>query len=235
MTDISIFFPLRSGSNRVIRKNTRPFHVDGRSLFEWKLDQIAKISSQFLEVVISTNDPEIIEKFPDHLSGTNIRIDRRPDALGRSTTKVQDLIDYVPTVTRGEWIFWLHATSPFVTEIDYEAALRLWQSDVLNGENDSVMSVNRLQQFIWNDREKRIINADRAVNPWPNTQDLEPLFEINHAFYINSRVNYFTLKDRIGLRPALYVCEGLKKIDIDWTEDFDMAQSLISFHENSAA
>lgn len=233
MRDISAFFPLRAGSKRVASKNTRPFHPDGRSLFQFKLDQICKVRERFLEVIISTNDPEVIDQFPSSLEGTNIRIEKRPDALCLPNTKVQDLIDYVPTVTRGAWVFWFHATSPFVDENDYIAALELYKRDVLAGNKDSVMSVNRLQQFLWSDSERKVINADRSINPWPNTQDLQPLYEINHAFYINSRDNYFGLRDRIGLHPALYVCEGLRKIDIDWPDDFDMARCLLKLLESA--
>lgn len=231
MKNVSAFFPLRAGSSRVPCKNTRPFHPDGRSLFQLKLDQIALMREEFIEIVISTNDPLVQEQFPTALADTNIRIERRPDHLCSSTTKVQDLINYVPTVTQGEWIFWLHATSPFVDETDYTAALRLLESEVQSGEKDSAMSVNRLQQFIWNERDKRVINTDRSVNPWPNTQDLDPLYEINHAFYINTRDNYLSHRDRIGTSPALYICEGLRKIDIDWQHDFELAQALIISHE----
>ena len=76
------------------------------------------------------------------------------------------------------------------------------------------------------------MNADCALNPWPNTQDLEPLYEINHAFYLNSRRNYESLGDRIGVNPALYVCNGLCKIDIDWQDDFDLAKSILKSHES---
>jgi N-acylneuraminate cytidylyltransferase len=228
MERVSAFFPLRAGSSRVTGKNTRPISPDGRSLFELKLDHIAKLRDHFLEVIISTNDPAVTEQFPASLCGTNIRIEKRPDYLCHSTTKVQDLINYVPTVTKGDWVFWLHATSPFVDETDYLAALDLCDREVLAGDKDSVMSVNRIQQFIWSEREKRVINTDRAANPWPNTQDLDPLYEINHAFYINSRHNYLTLGDRIGRSPALYVCEGLRRIDIDWQDDFEIAKSIMA-------
>lgn len=231
MNSISVFFPLRAGSSRIKRKNTRAFHPDGRSLFLHKLDQIRLISHLVQEIVISTNDEEIIEQFPRDLTESNIRIERRPDALGRSDTKVRDLIDYVPTVTRGQWIFWLHATSPFVDEYDYKAALDMLDRSVASGEHDSIMSVNKVQQFLWDDQLKRVVNTDRSINPWPNTQDLQPVYEINHAFYINSRKNYLNLHDRIGVSPALFICEGMKKIDIDWQDDFNLAQALLPAYE----
>lgn len=233
MPDISVFFPLRAGSSRVQRKNTRAFHPDGRSLFQIKISQLANLRDRFLEVVVSTNDDEVFEQFPSELKGTNVRIEKRPEQLCQSTTKVQDLIDYVPTTTSGHWILWVHATSPFVDETDYMQAIELHRNEVIRGERDSVMSVNRLQQFIWDGQQKRVINTDRSINPWPNTQDLAPLFEINHAFYINSRKNYLTQGDRIGRNPALYICEGLRRIDIDWQDDFEIARNLIPYYESA--
>lgn len=233
MTKISIFLPVRSGSKRVLKKNTRPFHPNGMSLFEYKLAQIEKIKNDVDEVVISTNDQEIIDQIPDRLKDTNIRLVVRPDHLCTSDTKVQDLITHAAEATKGDAIFWMHVTSPFVDENDYRAAIKQYKAIIESGEGDSLLSVNKMQQFIWSDKEGKIINVDREVNPWPNTQDLDPLYEINHAFYINSRKNYDTLKDRIGKSPAFYICEGLKKIDIDWHDDFVVAQHLISFYEAS--
>jgi N-acylneuraminate cytidylyltransferase len=63
MKTVSVFFPLREGSSRVIKKNTRPISPDGRSLFELKLEQIAKLRDHFLEVIISTNDSAVISSF----------------------------------------------------------------------------------------------------------------------------------------------------------------------------
>lgn len=227
---VSVFFPLRAGSTRSVGKNIRPFRPDGRSLFQHKMEQLVPLAPQVAEIVVSTNDPEVIEQCAEFSGLANLRLDRRPDHLCAATTKVQDLIDYVPEVVAGGHVLWLHATSPFVDAGDYREALARYQAEVLDGPHDSLMSVNRLQQFIWDDARKAIINCDRAVNPWPNTQDLEPLYEINHAFYISSRANYLTLRDRIGVNPALYPCEGLKRIDIDWEEDFQIARHLHAAH-----
>lgn len=216
-------------------KNTRPFHPDGRSLFQLKIGQLARLRNHFREIIVSTNDDEVMAQFPAELESTNVRLERRPEHLCQSNTKVQDLIDYVPTITSGQWVLWVHATSPFVDETDYIRALELHQREVLNGQNDSIMSVNRLQQFIWDSQQQRVINTDRGINPWPNTQDLAPLYEINHAFYINSRGNYLSQRDRIGLSPALYICEGLRRIDIDWQDDFEIARNLIPYYESRPA
>ena len=231
MTKYSIFFPLRAGSSRVPRKNTRNFHPDGRSLFEYKMDQLSLISDKFHEIIVSTNDHEIIEQFSKKTYSQNVKLLLRPAELCQSNTKVQDLINYAVETTSGDVIFWIHATAPFVDQDDYIEALRLYETSSIKNSNDSLMSVNVIQNFIWSGNDKSFINVDRTINPWPNTQDIKPLYEINHAFYINSRQNYLKLKDRIGLRPALYLCSGVKSIDIDWQDDFIIAQELIKLYE----
>lgn len=225
----SIFFPLRSGSQRVINKNSRPFLKTGESLFQLKMKHVARLADEFekvCEVVISTDDQLVLTQAEPFLSD-KIKIDLRPRHLCLSTTKVQDLIDYVPSIVFGEHVFWLHATSPFVGYEDYVKALVQYE-DCLGKGCDSLMSVNKIQQFIWDAKLSKVINVDRGINPWPNTQDLAPLYEINHAFYISSKANYIALRDRIGRSPSLYLCDGIKSIDIDLEDDFSMAKLIAS-------
>lgn len=222
-SEISIFLPVRSGSSRVINKNTRPFLSNGKSLFEHKIEQLLSIRDYVKEIVVSTNDPNII-KHLEKYSDDKLFLDLRPDHLCTSNTKVSDLINYVPSVISSDHILWLHVTSPFVTPEDYLSAIQSYKNEVVIKQNyDSIMSVNKIQQFIWDDNLKKFINCNREINPWPNTQDLQPLYEINHAFYISSRSNYIKLNDRIGTNPYLFICSGNQKIDIDWEDDFNLA------------
>lgn len=224
---VSIFLPMRAGSQRVKKKNTRPFLESGESLFECKIKEIKKLVDLGVadEIVVSTNDPQVITQAQPFLS-KKIRIDERPDELCSSSTKVADLINYVPSVVEGDHVFWMHVTSPFMGGDDYKNAVNLYFKNVIHGDHDSLMSVNKIQQFLWSDKLKKVINTDRSANPWPNTQDLDPLYEINHSFYISSIENYLELEDRIGVNPFLYECEGLKKLDIDWEEDFSLAKMI---------
>lgn len=184
------------------------------------------------EIIISTDDDEVTEQFLKFQAPPNVKLIRRPLALCQTNTPVKDLIDYAGQISSGDVIFWLHATAPFVDHLDYKNAIELYESAIEKNEFDSVISVNAIQNFIWDDKSKNIINSDRKINPWPNTQDLTPLYEINHAFYISSHKNYVLMGDRIGKNPALFVCDGVKSIDIDWPADFEIAQQLIPIYEN---
>jgi hypothetical protein len=57
---------------------------------------------------------------------------------------------------------------------------------------------------------------------------LKVLYEINHAFYINSIVNYIKLKDRIGAKPYYFELDKLQSFDIDWEEDFRIAEKIFN-------
>jgi CMP-N-acetylneuraminic acid synthetase len=222
--DVVFFLPTRKGSQRVINKNTKPFAGIPGGLVENKLHQLLKVKS-IDTIVISTDDERTIEIVEGiNPKGKKIEIIKRPAELSHGKTLVEDFINYIPTIVKAEVIFWVHATAPFVDENDYELAIEQYFKE--QESYDSVLSVTKLQQFIWSKESNTIINCDRSVNKWPNTQDLTPLFEINHAFYISSRQNYIKYSDRIGVKPYLFELSKIKSFDIDWNDDFVIAESI---------
>jgi CMP-N-acetylneuraminic acid synthetase len=227
---LSIVLPIRQGSQRTKNKNVRPFSNDGKSLTELKIKELLKIKNVD-EIVVTTNYPEAINQIKKVIKDNpKVKIDIRPENLCLSSTIVKELIDYMPTICSGKHILWLHVTSPFVKAQDYENAIDIYFDKIQEGY-DSIMSVGEIKQFLWSDTQKRIINTDDTKNKWPNTQDLETLYEINHAFYINSRKNYLSTSDRIGSNPYLYILKAEKNIDIDWEEDFQFAQKIYQLQE----
>ena len=222
---LSIVLPIRKGSQRVKNKNIRPFSKDGKSLTELKIIELLKIKNAD-EIVVTSNYDEAIEQIEAIAKNDpRVKIDKRPEHLCSSTTIVRELIEYMPTITKGEHILWLHVTSPFVKAEDYEKAIDKY-FEVLRDGYDSIMSVTEIRNFLWSDKGKKIINIEESDNPWVQTQDLEPLYEINHAFYINSRKNYLSMSDRIGKNPYLYKLKGSKVIDIDYEDDFELARKI---------
>src|SRR5699024_9010659 len=176
------------------------------------------------QILLSTNDPEsirIAEKF-DH---ERIKIQIRPEKLCQSDTDLQDLIEYIPEIIKAEHIIWTHVTSPFVDSRLYQKAMDLYLENLKNGF-DSLMSVNRINEFLWNDESKSFANFDRTQIKWPRTQDIKSLYAINSGIFINSRKNYIELKDRIGKNPFLMEFNSLQSLDIDWEEDFKTAEKI---------
>jgi len=83
---------------------------------------------------------------------------------------------------------------------------------------DSLITVTRLQKFIW--RQSGPVNYDNTIEKWPRSQDLEPLFEINHGAYVLPFSVMKSFGDRIGAQPYFYELSEDIARDIDWEDQF---------------
>jgi N-acylneuraminate cytidylyltransferase len=223
MESISFFLPTRKGSQRVLNKNIRPFAGIEGGLLENKLNQLLK-TTKVDEIILSTNDEECIKIAEKFLKKTSrLRVIQRPDILCLDTTDLLDLITYVPTITKADHILWGHVTTPTAGAMEYDNAVELYLSRCKEGY-DSLISVTELRNFLLTKSGKMINNTTKLS--WPRTQDLEPLFEVNHVMFITSRLVYEQQKNRIGNMPVLYIMDKLKSIDIDWEADFMIAEMI---------
>jgi N-acylneuraminate cytidylyltransferase len=225
---IAFFLPTRKGSERVKKKNTRPFAGVEDGLIGNKIAQLVQ-SRLIDEIIISSNDEECI-KIAEKYNDSRIRIMERPEYLCTSQTNLQDLIMYVPTITDAEHILWGHVTTPIIGAEEYDKAIERYFASLEEGY-DSLVGVKELRNFLLN-HEGRIINNTTDI-PWPRTQDLETLYEINHTMFITSRGIYQEKKNRLGDRPYLYVMNEMLSFDIDWEEDFKMAEMIYAYMKNN--
>lgn len=229
MKSISVFLPTRKGSERVINKNTRPFCGFNNGLLEIKLNQLLKTKSVD-EIILSSNDETSIE-YGTKLSAkeSRLKVIERPDFLALSSTNLTDLVKYVPSVCSKTHILWTHVTSPFVTADDYDNAVNQYFKSIEEGY-DSLMSTKIIQNFLWSKEKNDLINR-LTDTKWPRTQDLMPLYEIDSAFFIAPKDIYINAQDRIGGKPFLMKQSGYKSFDVDWEDDFELAE-LIYKHLN---
>ena len=224
-SSIGFFLPIRAGSQRVPHKNTKPFGGLEGGLVELKLRQLMQ-SEGFDEIVLSTDDEEAIS-VAHRLdpAGERIRVIRRPQELCLGSTPVSELIAYVPTVMSTQHIFWGHATAPFASAAVYAKAMEQYRT-VLDEGYDSLLTVSRLQAHILDPQTARVINTTVPGDEWPRTQDMPLWYEVNHAFYIAPREIYLKFENRIGKVPFMYELSKIESFDIDWEEDFLMAEAI---------
>ena len=217
---IAFILPTRKGSERVKSKNTRPFAGIEGGLVENKIKQLLA-TKHIDEILFSSNDEMCIAIAEKYASDSRLRIIPRPNELCLSTTNLQDLICYVPTITNADHILWGHVTTPLVEAKVYDTAIEQYLSKITKGY-DSLVSVKELKNFLLN-QEGKLVNNTTDI-PWPRTQDLEPLYEINHAIFLAKRSVYTEQKNRIGQKPLLYIMDEIHSKDIDWEEDFKIAE-----------
>lgn len=222
--DICFFLPTRKGSQRVKSKNTRRFSNIEGGILELKLRQLLACES-LASIILSTNDElsvDIAQRIDP--SGSRIQVIMRPEELCLDTTPLSALISYVPEIVSESHIIWGHTTTPFIDEKEYDKAIYNYFERLDEGY-DSLITVSALQNFIL-DGNVQGVNYDSDRKQWPRTQDLPILYEINHAMFITSREVYANYKNRIGTKPYLFLQDKIKSFDIDWEDDFIIAEAI---------
>ena len=220
MDKIAFFLPTRKGSERVNNKNTRPFAGIEGGLVENKIKQILA-TKHVDEIIFSSNDERCMEVADNYSYDSRLRIIPRPDELCLSSTNLQALICYVPTVTDADHILWGHVTTPLAGAEEYDKGIELYLSKLEEGY-DSLVGVTELKNFLLNKNGKLVNNTTDI--PWPRTQDLESLYEINHTIFLAKREVYTKLKNRLGEKVLLHVMDEIHSKDIDWEDDFTIAE-----------
>lgn len=180
-------------------------------------------TNQLDEIILSTNDETCMHIAEKYTSDSRLRIIPRPEELCLSSTNLQDLIRYVPTITNADHILWGHVTTPLAGADIYDSAIDKYLSE-LNAGYDSLVSVKELRNFLL-DKAGHLVNNNTNI-PWPRTQDLAPLYEINHAIFLAKRDVYTQMANRIGKKPLLFLMDELHSKDIDWEEDFVIAEMM---------
>lgn len=221
---VSFFLPLRKGSERVVNKNTKQFAGIEGGILAVKLGQLLA-TKNIDEIILSTNDEVCINVAEKYSSkDSRLKIVPRPEYLCLSDTKLTDLIAYVPTIVNTDHIVWGHATTPIANGADYDKGIELYFEQLAKG-HDSLISVMPFQNFLL-DQTGKVINKSSTDLRWPRTQDLLPLYEINHVMFIASKDIYVDLKDRVGNHPFLMEMDKLHSLDVDWEEDFLIAEAV---------
>lgn len=216
------FLPCRKGSERIPNKNIKPFGGHRFGLVEIKLKQLLDTDA-IDSIVLSTNDEAILE-FASSIKSSKLRIHRRQDELSSSMTSTDQLVAHALDLIGEGNILWSHVTSPFLNAAHYNEIVKLHHEKVRDGF-DSLMTTNLLHGFLWQNGQP--MNYDRAVEKWPRTQTLDPVHEVNSGAFIAHANIYSTLDDRIGRKPYLHPLNKLISHDIDWPEDFTIAECML--------
>ncbi|CAM3611261.1 cytidylyltransferase domain-containing protein [Halomonas lysinitropha] len=223
MTDkVTCFLPCRAGSQRVVRKNIKPFAGYEFGLIQVKLRQL--LAAELIdEVVLTTNDADILA-FAESLQEPRLRLHRRVEELSSGATSTDQLVAHAFDLIPEGHILWTHVTSPFITGKHYDQVIRVY-FDQLHRGYDSLMTTTAIHGFLWQDQNP--MNYDREIEKWPRTQTMKPVHEVNSGAFLAPADLYRDLDDRIGRRPYLYELDKFTSFDIDWFEDFVVAECLV--------
>ena len=206
------FVPIRLNSRRVEGKNLRL--LGGQPLMTYILDTL-RDCERIDETYVYCSDPDIARHLPD-----GVKFLRRDPALDSDSTLGEEIYDAFTREVDADIYVLAHATSPFIRRDTVDDAV----ARVGSGEYDSAFSAERIQTFAWYEGRTLNYSPERV----PRTQDLEPVFVETSAFFVFRREVWRDMRRRIGLRPYMAVTDRIESMDIDYPDDFRLAEAIVA-------
>ena len=208
------FFPIKLNNERTPGKNIKPFG-DGTPLMHFVQKNLLALKDAGVldEIYCYCSDEKVI---PYLLEG--VKFLKRPKELNQREVKGTLIYEAFVNSIEADVYVLSHATSPFVTA----EHIRDCVVHVQSGEFDSAFCAKKIQNFLW--KENKPLNF--VLNNPPRTQDMQPIYMELSTPYVFTRETFFKHHSRSGLKP--YICESseIEAIDIDYPEDFDLADTV---------
>jgi regulator of RNase E activity RraA/CMP-N-acetylneuraminic acid synthetase len=203
------FLPAKGSSSRIESKNMKL--LDGKPLFLHMLEKLA--ACDFIdEVYLDTESEDVVAA----ASEVDCNIMRRDPELASNKTDGNKL--FLNEVHHAHADIYIQAlgTSPFISPDTIKKGI-----DILieNSQYDSVVLVRKERQYTW--REGR---AAYNIEHIPNSSDLGDTVIETMGLYIVRREAALDTRRRIGNQPYLLDASALEAVDVNWPEDFALAE-----------
>jgi CMP-N-acetylneuraminic acid synthetase len=216
MMRITALMPLKKESERLKQKNIRLFC--GKPLFYYVLETLHK--SKYIDDIIINTDCEVISSmiakdFPDCI------VLHRPQLLFGNHIVMNQLIEHDIVYAKNEHILQTHSTNPLLTVETINNAISLYFHSLL--EFDSLFTVDKVQARLYDESGNSI---NHHLGKMEMTQNMKPIFKENSSIFLFSKTIFSKTKSRIGLHPKFYEMNELESIDIDYEDDFKLAELL---------
>lgn len=203
------FLPAKGSSSRIESKNMKL--LDGKHLFLHTLEKLVD-SGIFDEVYLDTESQDVI----DAASEVNCKILKRdPQLASNKTDGNQMFMNEVNHVNADIYVQVL-CTSPFLS---MDTILQGIDKIKVNEDYDSATLIKKDKLYTWNDA-----GPNYDINAIPNSFDLDDTIIETMGLYIVKRQAAISTQRRIGEEPYLLEATALEAIDVNWPEDFELAE-----------
>lgn len=208
---VAAFVPIKLNNERTPGKNIKPFG-DGTPLITYFLKNLVKVR-EIDELYVYCSNDEI-----QHYLIPGVTFLQRPKRLDTKEATPQDIISSFMSQVKADIYMACHCTSPFVKAERFSDCIQ----KVCKGKHDSAFTAEKIQRLMWYEGKPLNFDAENV----PRTQDLPAYYNEVSAAYVFKKETFEKLHRRIGLTP--YICEvsGYECVDIDYPEDFEIANAI---------
>lgn len=215
--------PMKQNSERIKSKNFKEFA--GKPLFLWMLETLLSVPS-IEKIVINTDATETLKNNKILPTDRIIIRERKDHLLGDDISMNLIIKDDIDFIDSNNYLM-THTTNPLLSSSTISNSLKIFENQK---SHDSLFSVNKFQSRFY-DSEKKPVNHDPTN--LLKTQDLPLWFEENSCLYIFSKKSFDKTNSRIGAHPYLFTLPKYESIDIDDSEDWEIAESLMLGRNNT--
>ena len=221
--DIAVVIPVREGSTRVKAKVLLPF-TDEYNLTEWKISQLKEVlpSSQ---IYLSTNS----KLLKSYAKKQEISVHHRDDYYcDGHTATFSEVITHIVSDIPYKHIAWVTVVVPLMSPEEYKNAFKMYLRSInkVNG-NDSLVSVNLLKEYLWNDDGPLNYKADKNHT---YSQDLPNIYRVTNGLYMRDKKSILKDKYFLGKNPAMFPVSTIAGVDIDVQEEYDISRALLKLY-----
>ena len=207
--------PVRKGSRRLKNKNLSPFA--GTTLLEYKINQLKKVPN-LTNIVVSSDCDDMLSIAIENNVTPHKRADEYCDEVSKPFGSV---VAHICENIEGEHVLWATCTSPLVEERDYSHAIAIYL-DQIQGDYDSLMSVEPFKRYIWN--EDGPLNYELGIKHVPS-QELPILYRVTDGILIAPRLKMIEWKYFHGPNPYKLSMSKKSSVDIDDILDLECAKA----------
>jgi len=201
------FLPAKGTSSRIESKNLKL--MDGKPLFLHTLEKL--MECDFIdEIYLDTESDEVI----DLASETNCKILKRDPNLASNKTDGNKLFFNEVNFVDADIYIQILSTSPFIEKDTIKKGVDAIKNDGF----DSAVLIRKERLYTWNND-----GPNYDIENIPNSIDLDDTIIETMGLYIVKRDSALSTQKRIGNKPYLLHATSLEAIDVNWQEDFDLA------------
>ncbi len=203
--------PIKLNNERVPGKNIKRFS-DGTPLM--KLIQSACLRAQKVDNVYVYCSSDAVKEYLE----PGVQFKKRPAFLDEPRINCNDIIrEFIREVDADIYVV-SHATGPFTKSSSIDACI----DAVASGQYDSAFLAECIQEFLWQDG----VALNFEPQHFPRTQDLKAIYAEAPGAYVFKKDTFIRYGRRVGICPYIHEVSKIESCDIDYMDDFLIADAV---------
>ena len=223
--DITAVIPVRAGSQRVPKKNLRPFFespLSGtqHSLLSWKIENLSRVLSPE-QILVSSNWATALQV----AKTMGCRTHQREERFCTADAPFDQVIGNIAGEVTTKHMVWAPATSPFIRSATLDSFLYSYESLPEVDQKRGLILTNEIQDYFFFSGAP--LNFPVGVGHL-QTQNLPPISRWSWGLVARPTEEVLGTKYMFGDSPNLFSVDLLENFDVNDELEFAIAQRLVS-------